>query len=309
MITNHDIEEAYIRIRPHIRKTPVMDSIGDFCDHDTPISLKLELFQHTGSFKPRGAFNNFLSRDIPAAGVAAASGGNHGAAVAYAAQKLGHKSKIFVPEISAPQKIQKIESAGADLLVEGARYADALALCEAYQKQTGALSIHAFDSSHTIAGQGTVALEWLKQVGKLDTILVAVGGGGLIAGILAATKGMCNVIAVEPEGSCCLHTALQEDALTQVTINSLAADSLGATTVGSLSFDICRDALHKSLIIPDDAIRQAQRALWERYQIVSEPGGATALAALSSGAYQPEPGERVGVLLCGANTDLSVFAT
>ncbi|MEP0519476.1 MAG: threonine/serine dehydratase [Hyphomicrobiales bacterium] len=307
MITPHDIEEAYARIQPHIRKTPVIESNGDFTNHDTPISLKLELFQHTGSFKPRGAFNNLLSQNVPTAGVAAASGGNHGAAVAYAAQKLGHKAKIFVPEISTAQKIRKIKSAGAELLVEGRRYAEALALCEAYQEQTGALSIHAFDSNLTIAGQGTVALEWLEQVKNLDTILVAVGGGGLIAGIITATRGICNVVAVEPEGSCCLHTALKEEALTAVTINSIAADSLGATTLGSLSFEICGDALHKSLIIPDSAIKQAQLALWDKFQIASEPGGATSLAALMTGAYQPAPGERVGVLLCGANADLGVF--
>lgn len=307
MITRDDIESAYDRIRPHIRRTPVMDCFHDFSDHDTPISLKLELFQHTGSFKPRGAFNNLLSRVVPAAGVAAASGGNHGAAVAYAAKQLGHKAKIFVPEISTPQKIEKIKSAGAELVVEGAKYVDALALCETYQNDSGAMSIHAFDSADTIAGQGTVGLEWLEQASSLDTLLVAVGGGGLIAGIIAATKSVCNVIAVEPEGSCCLQTALKNNALTAVKINSVAADSLGATTVGSLSFEICKEGLHQSLIVPDTAIAEAQIALWERCQIVSEPGGATALAALMSGAYAPQPGERIGVLVCGGNTDLRKF--
>lgn len=307
MVSRNDVETAYARIGPHIRQTPIMDCLGDFINHDTPISLKLELFQHTGSFKPRGAFNNLLSRAVPAAGVAAASGGNHGAAVAFAAKKLGHKAKIFVPEISTPQKIEKIKSAGAELLVEGARYVDALALCQAYQDETGAMSIHAFDSKETIAGQGTVGLEWLEQAGSIDTLLVAVGGGGLIAGIIAATQGICNVVAVEPEGSCCLHTALKEDALTSVNVDSVAADSLGATIVGGLSFDICKQGLHQSLIIPDTAITKAQLALWEKCQIVSEPGGATALAALMCGAYKPQPGERIGVLVCGGNTDLGKF--
>lgn len=307
MITRNDIEAAHERIRSHIRQTPVMDCLGDFSNHDTPISLKLELFQHTGSFKPRGAFNNLLTREVPAAGVAAASGGNHGAAVAYAAKKLGHKAKIFVPEISTPQKIEKIKSAGAELLVEGARYVDALALCDVYQSETGAMSIHAYDSEQTIAGQGTLGLEWLEQVDSLDTMLVAVGGGGLIAGIIAATKGRCNVVAVEPEGSCCLQTALKEDALTSVQVNSVAADSLGATMLGELSFEICREGLHQSLAIPDTAITQAQLALWKKCQIVSEPGGATALAALTCGAYRPQPSERIGVLICGGNTDLGAF--
>ncbi|MFK8035205.1 MAG: threonine/serine dehydratase [Hyphomicrobiales bacterium] len=307
MITRSDVEDAFKRISPQIRQTPVMDCFGDFSNHDTPISLKLELFQHTGSFKPRGAFNNLLTREVPTAGVAAASGGNHGAAVAYAAKKLGHKAKIFVPEISTLQKIEKIKSAGAELLVEGAKYVDALALCETYQAETGAMSIHAYDSDQTIAGQGTVGLEWLAQVGSLDTLLVAVGGGGLIAGIIVATKGLCNVVAVEPEGSCCLQTALNNDALTSVEVNSVAADSLGATELGGLPFEICREGLHQSLAIPDTAIKQAQLALWKKCQIVSEPGGATALAALTCGAYKPQPGERIGVLVCGGNTDLDAF--
>ena len=231
---------------------------------------------------------------VCSSGVAAASGGNHGAAVAYSAKKLGHNAKIFVPEISTSQKVEKIKSAGAELLVEGAKYADALVLCEAFQDETGAMPIHAYDSEQTIAGQGTVALEWLEQVESLDTLLVAVGGGGLVAGIVAATTGRCNVVAVEPEGSCCLQTALKNDAPTPVEVTSVAADSLGATTLGGLSFEICREGLHQSLAIPDNAIKQAQHALWNKYQIVSEPGGATALAALICGAYKPKSGERVG---------------
>lgn len=307
MVNRSDVETAYDRISAHVRRTPVIQSFGDFLDHDTPISLKLEHLQYTGSFKPRGAFNNLLSGKVPTAGVAAASGGNHGAAVAYAANKLGHSAKIFVPEISSPAKIAKIKAAGADLVVEGAVYADALALCQAYQDETGAMPIHAYDAEPTIAGQGTVALEWLEQAGPLDTLLVAVGGGGLIAGIVAAINGICNVIAVEPDCSCCLHAALENKVPTPVSINSVAADSLGASVLGALSFDICSAGLHQSVTVADSAIIAAQKELWDRFQLISEPGGATALAALTSGAYVPAAGERVGVLICGGNADLSSF--
>lgn len=307
MITRSSIEEAHTRIAPFVRRTPIMDSSGDFCDHDTPLSFKLELFQHTGSFKPRGAFNNLLTRSVPESGIAAASGGNHGAAVAYAASRLGHKAKIFVPEISSPAKQAKIRAAGAELVVNGARYADALALCEAYQEHSGAMTVHAYDSEETIAGQGTVALEWLQQSEPLDTILIAAGGGGLIAGILSACRDVCRVISVEPEGSCCLAQALQAGRPVNVDVNSVAADSLGAQSLGKLSFDICQKYLHRAITVPDQAILATQKAIWQKLQIITEPGGATALSALTHGAYQPAKGERVGVLLCGANADFGVF--
>ncbi|MBL4646187.1 MAG: pyridoxal-phosphate dependent enzyme, partial [Rhizobiales bacterium] len=226
----------------------------------------------------------------------------------YAASQLGHDAKIFVPEISSPSKKQKIHDAGADLEVVGQRYADTVALCDAYQKDSGALSIHAYNMDKTIAGQGTVALEWLDQVPDLDTILVAVGGGGLIAGIITACADKCNIIAVEPEGSCCMHQALKAGKPVDVEINSVAADSLGASSIGTKAFEICQHGLAASVIVTDDAIRAAQTALWHKFQIVSEPGGATALSALMCGAYTPKPGERVGVLVCGSNTDLANFA-
>lgn len=311
MITRNAVEDAHKRIAPYIRRTPVMESDGDFCQHDTPLSLKLELFQHTGSFKPRGAFNNLLTRSVPKAGLTAASGGNHGAAVAYAASRLGHRAKIFVPEISSPAKQAKIRDAGAELVVEGARYANALTLCEAYQQQSGAMSVHAYNSEQTIAGQGTVALEWLQQSGPLDTLLVAAGGGGLIAGILSACQDMdqnaCRVISVEPEGSCCLAQALEAGQPVNVDVNSIAADSLGAQSLGQLSFEICQKYLHRAITVPDSAIVAAQQAIWQKLQIITEPGGATALSALTHGAYLPEPGERIGVLLCGANAEPGVF--
>ena len=300
-VTPDDIREAYARIRPHVRRTPVMDLAGSELDHDTAVSLKLELFQHAGSFKPRGAFNNLLSREVPASGVAAASGGNHGAAVAYAAHQLGYPADIFVPEISSPAKIAKIRAAGARLHVGGARYADALAACEAHQQQSGAIGIHAYDAFETVAGQGTLGLEWEEQVPDLDSVLIAVGGGGLISGVAAWFSGRAEVIAVEPRGSRALHAALEADAPVDVSVESLAADSLGARSIGGLNFEICREHVTQSLLVEDGAIEIAMAWLWHRLQIAAEPGGATALAALLSGAYQPQPGERVGVLVCGGN--------
>ena len=300
-VTPADIREAYARIRPHVRRTPVMDLAGSELGHDTAISLKLELFQHAGSFKPRGAFNNLLSREVPAAGVAAASGGNHGAAVAYAAHQLGHPADIFVPEISSSAKIAKIRAAGARLHVGGARYADALAACEAHQQASGAIGIHAYDAMETVAGQGTLGLEWEEQVPELDSVLIAVGGGGLISGVAAWFSSRAKVIAVEPQGSRALHAALEADAPVDVSVESLAADSLGARSIGGLNFEICREHVTQSLLVEDSAIETAMAWLWHRLQIAAEPGGATALAALLSGAYRPQPGERVGVLVCGGN--------
>ncbi len=300
-ITPDDIREAHARIRPHVRRTPVMNLAGSELGHDTPISLKLELFQHAGSFKPRGAFNNLLSREVPAAGVAAASGGNHGAAVAYAAHKLGYPADIFVPEISSPAKLAKIRAAGAELHVGGARYADALAACESHQRESGAIGIHAYDAAETVAGQGTLGLEWEEQVPDLDSVLIAVGGGGLISGVAAWFSGRVKVIAVEPQGSRALHAALEAGAPVDVSVESLAADSLGARSIGQLNFETCRRHVAQSLLVEDSAIEEAMARLWHGLQIAAEPGGATALAALLSGAYRPQPGERLGVLVCGGN--------
>jgi threonine dehydratase len=310
MIGPSDILAAHARIKPHIRRTPVLRvDAGEFGVTLTPpLSLKLELLQHTGSFKPRGAFNNLLSRPVPPAGVAAASGGNHGAAVAYAAQRLGHKATIFVPDVSAPVKIARIKGYGADTRVGGARYADALEQCEAFIRQSGALSVHAYDAAETIAGQGTVGLEWQEDAGELDTVLVAVGGGGLIAGIAAWYARGVKVIGVEPEGSRALHASLEAGRPVDVTVESIAADSLGARNTGQLVFDIARQHVDHVVLVPDDAIVTAQRLLWDRLRIAAEPGGAAALAALISGSYQPRADENVGVLLCGGNVDLGKLA-
>ena len=300
-----DIESAYARIAPHIRRTPLMEADG--------VSLKLEGLQHTGSFKPRGAFNNLLGRPVPAAGVAAASGGNHGAAVAYAAQKLGLPAKVFVPEIAAPLKIEKIRSYGAEIHVEGRTYFDALALCDAYVAESGALAVHAYESPQTMAGQGTVGLEWERDLTALglpglDAVLVAVGGGGLISGVAAWFAGLTRVIGVEPSGSRALHAALEAGRPVDVEVKSVAADSLGARKVGALNFDVCREAVERVVLVDDDAIRAAQRQLWRDFNIVAEPGGAAAYAALMSGGYRAAPGERVGVLICGANADFAALA-
>ena len=309
-VTAHDIRAAHVRIADYVRRTPVIRvdprDLGVALEH--PVTLKLEFLQHTGSFKPRGAFNNLLARAIPKAGVAAASGGNHGAAVAYAAAQLGHKATIFVPEVSAPIKIARIRSYGAGLRVGGARYADALDACEAFIRTSGAISVHAYDAAETIAGQGTVGLEWEQDAAELDTVLVAVGGGGLIAGIAAWYGGRVKVVGVEPEGSRCLHASLEAGRPVDVPVESVAADSLGARNTGQLVFDIARAHVDHVALVPDDAIIEAQRLLWDRLRITAEPGGAAALAALIAQKYKPRPDEKVGVLLCGANVDLGKLA-
>ena len=308
--TKDDILAAYGRIKPYVRRTPSIrvqpQDLGLPAAH--PISLKLEFLQHSGSFKTRGAFNNLLSRTVPVAGIAAASGGNHGAAVAYAAQQLGYRATIFVPEVSSPVKIARIQSYGADIRVGGARYADALDRCEAFIAQCGALSVHAYDAIETVVGQGSVGIEWQQDAPELDTVLVAVGGGGLITGIASWYGRSVRVIGVEPEGSCALHASLQAGRPVDVTVESIAADSLGARNTGQLVYDIASSSVDHVVLVSDDSIMMAQRLLWDRLRIPAEPGGAAALAALLSGRYTPSKEERVGVLLCGANVDLTRLA-
>lgn len=308
LLSATSIETAHERIRGHVRRTPVMDVEGAAFGVGDPVNLKLELFQHAGSFKPRGAFNNLLARSVPTAGVTAASGGNHGAAVAYAAACLGHRARVYVPSISSPVKIEKIRGYGAEVVVEGERYADAAVLAEAHAAETGALLVHPFDSPFTIAGQGTVALEWEADRPQLDTVLVAAGGGGLVAGIALWYAGRVKVVAVEPRGSRALHAALEAGRPVDVTVESIAADSLGARRVGELVHLIAEEHVDQVALVTDAAIAEAQRRLWRRLGIATEPGGATALAALVSRAYEPAPGERVGVLVCGSNVDLTKLA-
>jgi threonine dehydratase len=308
-VSRDDILAAHERIRPYVRQTPALNLPGGALGHDGPLSLKLEFLQHAGSFKTRGAFNTLLTQPIPKAGVAAASGGNHGAAVAYAAKQLGIPARIFVPEISSPAKVEIIRRFGAEVVIGGQRYADALSACGTHIAETGALSVHAYDALSTIQGQGTVALEWEEDAPGLDTVLIAVGGGGLIAGIASAwaDKGI-RVVGVEPEGSRAMHASLEAGRPVDVTVESVAADSLGARNTGELVFSIARAAVDHVALVKDEAIREAQRTLWRDWRIASEPGGAAAMAALLSGAYRPKPGERVGVLLCGANVELSKLA-
>ncbi|MDQ0396111.1 serine/threonine dehydratase [Labrys monachus] len=309
MISPDDIRAAARRIAPHIRRTPLATIEAGAFGFDHPVQLKFEFMQHAGSFKPRGAFNNLLSQAVPAAGVAAASGGNHGIAVAHAARALGHKARIFVPVISSPAKIAAIRARGADLEIGGERYADAQAACDAYAAASGALVVHPFDSWATMAGQGTLGLEWEEQSGgELDTLLVATGGGGLIAGIAAWFAGRIRIVSVEPEGSQCLKAALEAGGPVDVGVESLAADSLGARNCGPRVYAVASRFVASAVTVPDRAIRDAQMCAWDRLRVALEPGGATALAALLAGAYRPAPGERIGVLLCGANVSLDSIA-
>jgi threonine dehydratase len=291
------------QIRPHVRRTPVIEADGrDFGLGVARLSCKLESLQHAGSFKTRGAFANLLLRDIPKAGVVAASGGNHGAAVAYAAATLGIAARIFVPAISSPAKIARIREYGAELVVSGERYDDALAESEEWVAQSGALAIHAFDQRETLLGQGTVGLELEEQVADLDTLLVAVGGGGLIAGIAAWYAGKIRIVGVEPEAAPTLTKAMLAGRPVDSEAGGIAADSLAPRRVGRLVFPIVRRFVERVVLVSDDAIRQAQKVLWGKLRVVAEPGGAASLAALLSGRYQPRNGEHVGVLLSGGNT-------
>jgi threonine dehydratase len=302
-ITPQAIEQTFGVIRPYIRATPIVEVAG--VDLDVPcevVTLKLEQLQLAGSFKTRGAFTHLLTRAVPEAGVVAASGGNHGAAVAYAAGRLGIPATIFVPSISSPAKIDRIRSYGAELVVAGDRYADALAMSQAHADRTGALQVHAFDHLETILGQGTLGYELSRQAPALDTILVAVGGGGLIAGIASWYANRARVIGVEPEAAPTLTAALKAGRPVDAPAGGIAADSLAPRRIGELVFPIARDFVHRVVLVDDAAIRAAQRRLWKALQVVVEPGGAAALAALQSGAYRPADGERVGVVISGANT-------
>jgi len=302
-ISRARIAATYQLIRPHIRRTPVMEvASADFALPPFGMRLKLELFQQSGSFKARGAFANVLMRHVPPAGVAAASGGNHGAAVAYAAMKSGVPAKIFVPAISSPAKMERIREYKADLVVVGERYADALAASERWVAQTGALAIHAFDQTETLLGQGTIGLELEEQAAGLGTLLVAVGGGGLIGGIAAWYAGNVKIVGVEPAAAPTLYRALEAGRPVDTESGGIAADSLAPRRVGELMFPIAQRYVDRVVLVTDEDIRNAQEALWSTLRIAAEPGGAAALAALLSGQYRPEADERVAVLVSGGNT-------
>jgi len=303
MVTRNDavsreaIAAAERAIRPYIRRTPVVEVDG--------LALKLESLQHSGSFKTRGAFTNLLTREVPTAGVVAASGGNHGAAVAYAAMTLGVPAVIFVPTVSSPAKIARIESYGARIVVGGDRYSDAYDASLDYIAATGALAVQAFDSFETMCGQGTVGMELEEQQPELDTLLVAVGGGGLIGGIAAWYENRVKVVAVEPDGAPTLRDALAAGRPVDAPAGSVASDSLAPRRVGELMFPIAQRFVADVVLVSDDDIVAARAALWDRARVVAELGGAAAFAAVHAGRYRPEPGERVGVVVCGANTVIS----
>ena len=292
----------------HLRRTPVVKCEGaDFRLPGVPLTFKLELLQHSGSFKARGAIFNLLSRPIPAAGVAAASGGNHGAAVAWAAQKVGVAASIFVPVVSSPAKIDRIRSYGAQLTVTGDRYADSLAACDRWAAETGALTVHAFNQPETLTGQGTLGLELEEQASDIDTLLVAVGGGGLIGGIAAWYCGRVKIIAVEPELCPTLFMAMQAGRPVDAPSGGVAADSLAPLRVGEMMFPLAQKWVERTVLVPDSAIEDAQQRLWDVLRVAAEPGGATAMAALLSGVYRPRAGENIGVLVCGGNTNAVQF--
>jgi threonine dehydratase len=302
-ITRERIAAVERLIRPYIRRTPSLRTdLADFGLPACPAEFKLEFLQHSGSFKARGAFANLLTRTVPPAGVVAASRGNHGAAVAYAAMRLGVPATIFVPSVTSPAKTARIRGYGAELVVAGDRYADALAASDDFVQERGGLAIHAFDQAETLLGQGSVGLEIEADTPAIDTLLVAVGGGGLIGGVAAWFAGRIRIVAVEPEASPTLHRAMQAGRPVDTEAGGIAADSLAPRRVGELMFPIVRSFIRHCGLVTDDAIRAAQRALWETLRIVAEPGSAAAFAALLSGSYVPAADERVAVLLCGANT-------
>jgi threonine dehydratase len=295
MISGDDIHQAYDTIGPYLRRTPAFQ-VG----LAGPVTLKLEQLQCAGSFKARGAFANLLLRDVPAAGVVAASGGNHGLAVAYAAHRLGIPAKIFVPTVSSPAKVERIREL-ADLVVTGDRYADALEAAQQWIAASGAMGVHAYDQRETILGQATLALELDDQVGPLDTVLVPVGGGGLIAGIASYFAGTARVIGVEPDGAPTLARARAAGTPVDAPAGSIAVDAPAPRRVGDLVFPITQAYVEDVVLVDDDAIRQGQRTLWQAARIAAEPAGAVGVAALLAGAYKPAAGEHVAIVISGAN--------
>ena len=317
MITPAEIDAAAERVGAYVRVTPCIELEPRAFGSPATLTLKLEMMQHTGSFKPRGAFNRILSATVPEGGVIAASGGNHGAAVAYAARTLGHIAEIFVPEPTPDIKVDRLRRYGARVVLTGANYAEAYAASQERAQETGALDVHAYDQVEVLAGQGTLGRELERQLGALDTgtldtgtldtVLVAVGGGGLIGGVAAWFAGRVRVVGVEPERCPTLHAARETGEPVDVDVSGIAADSLGARRIGNLAFLIAQPYVESVVLVTDEEIRSAQRNLWDRLRILTEPGGATALAGLLSGKYQAKPGERVGVIVCGANTDPARF--
>lgn len=301
VVTRADVEAAAERVGARVRRTPMLDV--EPAAFGVPVSLKLELLQHTGSFKVRGAYNRVLAAGCPPAGVIAASGGNHGLAVAYVAARVGVRAEVFIPRAASAVKVDAIAALGAKVHVGGAFYADAYLAMADRAAVTGALVVHAYDMPEVVAGQGLVGREIDEQVPDVDTVLVAVGGGGLLAGVVAALPPGTRVIAVEPAGIPTLHAALAAGEPVDVEVGGLAADSLGARRIGAAGFAAGQAGAVRSVLVADEEIAAARRLLWQRCRVAAEPGGAAALAALTSGAYQPKPAERVVAIVCGGNTD------
>ena len=307
-ITREEIRDTHCRIAPFVRRTPVISVNGaEFGLRLNPLLLKLELLQHTGSFKARGAITNLLLRNIPKTGVVAASGGNHGVAVAFAAKKFNVAARVYVPTVASKTKIERIRSYGAELVVGGERYADAYAASQEWGSRSGAMAIHAYDQRETLLGQGTVGLELEEQAPELDTLIVAVGGGGLIGGIAAWYQGKIRIVGVEPDKAPTLTCALEAGQPVDAEAGGIAADSLAPRRVGEMMFPIAQKYVERILLVTDDEIQCAQKLLWKELRVAAEPGGAAAFAALASNKYRPGKGERVGVLVCGGNTDAVDF--
>ncbi|MGH2346513.1 MAG: threonine/serine dehydratase [Chloroflexota bacterium] len=302
------IRDAARRIGPYVRRTPILDLEPGAFGVEASLTLKLESLQHSGSFKARGAFNRILSAEtIPPAGVIAASGGNHGAAVAYAARRLGYRAEIFVPDLCPPTKVARLRAYGAEVTQVGAVYEEAFRTCQARAAATGALLVHAYNQPEVVVGQGTVGWEFVWQAPDLDTVLVAVGGGGLIAGVAAWYAGSVRVIGVEPERAPTLARALEAGEPVDVAVGGIAVDSLGAGRAGEIAFAVAREHVDRVVLVTDEQIGAAQQALWETVRVAAEPGASAALAAILGGAYRPAPDERVGILVCGGNVDPRQF--
>jgi threonine dehydratase len=297
VITRSDVEAAARRVAGHVRRTPVVE-IGD-------LWFKLEFLQHAGSFKARGAFNRLLSADVPAAGVIAASGGNHGLAVAHAAASLGIPAEVFVPANAPAVKVARLLTSGAKVVHHGREYAEAYAHALLRAEESGALFCHAYDQPGVAAGQGTLGIELLAQTGGVDTVVLAVGGGGLLAGVAAVVEGHARVVGVEPRSIPTLHSALAAGGPVDVPVSGVAADSLGARRLGSIAYEVATRTGVRSVLVSDEDAVAARRWVWEQTRMVVEHAAGVAVAALLTGAYRPAPDERVAVVLCGANTDPS----
>jgi threonine dehydratase len=302
LVSRDDVQRAHALVEPYVRRTPMLElAAGELLPYS--VALKLELLQHAGSFKTRGAFHRVLTTDVPDAGLITASGGNHGAALAHVGKALGHRAEIFVPTSSPSMKADRIRALGGTVVLGGAVYDEAQAAANTRAIESGALMVLPFNHVDTVAGAGTCALEVHEQIGSFDTVLTSTGGGGLTAGTAAYCAGFAQTISVEPATSCAMAAALAAGHVVPVEVSGIAIDSLGARQAGDVTYQVCAESGVHAITVTDDAIRDAQRALWASLRLVVEPGGAAAFAALLSGAYVPAAGERVVVIVCGANCD------